>query len=98
MRSMKHALHAAAGLAIIAVSIAIWGVSRPAALEGNNRERVLNAYANLPLAFVENRGQADSRVRFYGQGPRYNSQRFERSVCTVMTKDCPLGLWDSEAC
>lgn len=41
MRSMKHALHAAAGLAIVAVSIAIWGVSRPAALEGNNRERVL---------------------------------------------------------
>jgi len=36
-----------------------------------NRDRVLNAYANLPVAFVENRGQADRRVRYFAQGSRY---------------------------
>jgi beta-propeller repeat-containing protein len=30
----------------------------------------LRAFSNLPLAFVENRGQTDSRVRFYAQGNR----------------------------
>src|SRR6185295_18192420 len=32
---------------------------------------LVRAYASLPLAFVENRGQTDARVRFYAQGPRY---------------------------
>ena len=36
-----------------------------------SREQVLKAYATLPLAFVENRGQTDARVRYYAQGPRY---------------------------
>ena len=35
------------------------------------REQVLKAYASLPLAFVENRGQADARARYSAQGPRY---------------------------
>ena len=48
------------------------GQSSPAAAahEGQ-REQVLNAYAKLPLAFVENRGQMDARVRYYAEGPRY---------------------------
>jgi hypothetical protein len=29
-------------------------------------------YTNLPVAFVENRGQIDPRVRYYAQGPRYS--------------------------
>ncbi len=41
-----------------------------AALNGSH-EQLLNAYANLPVAFVENRGQIDERVRYYAQGPRY---------------------------
>src|SRR5262249_26050289 len=36
----------------------------PAAMD----ERLLRAYAKLPAAFVENRGQTDSRVRYYAQG------------------------------
>ena len=32
--------------------------------------KVLDAYAKLPLAFVENRGQTDPRVRYYAQGNR----------------------------
>src|SRR5262249_51946884 len=39
-------------------------------LEGS-RKQVLQAYANLPLAFVENRGTPDTRVRYYGRGSRY---------------------------
>ena len=38
--------------------------------QGSN-EQVLKAYANLPLTFVENRGQTDARVRYYTQGPHY---------------------------
>src|SRR5207248_10976390 len=29
------------------------------------------ALAKLPIAFVENRGQTDARVRYYAQGSRY---------------------------
>jgi hypothetical protein len=36
-----------------------------------SRDQVLNAYAKLPVTFVENRGQTDKRVRYYAQGPRY---------------------------
>ena len=71
MRSVSHAVHAATGLGIVVVAIAVCGIGRTTALAGSNREQVLNAYANLPPAFVENRGQVDSRVKFYAQGPRY---------------------------
>src|SRR5688572_20926209 len=45
-------------------------VAATAAWEAN-REQALNAHANLPLTFVENRGQTDRRVRYYAQGARY---------------------------
>ena len=38
--------------------------------QGSN-EQALKSYANLPLTFVENRGQTDARVRYYANGPRY---------------------------
>ena len=34
-------------------------------------EDAWRAYSKLPIAFVENRGQTDSRVRYYAQGKRY---------------------------
>ncbi len=43
----------------------------PVAPPRSSREQVLQAYANLPLRFVENRGQTDARVRYHAQGPRY---------------------------
>jgi hypothetical protein len=58
MRSIKHLVAAAVGL--VAATIVVQTGSPVAALEGN-RERVLNAYSRLPLAFVGNRGQTDSR-------------------------------------
>ena len=36
--------------------------------DGNAQERILDRYASLPVAFVENRGQAHARVRYYAQG------------------------------
>ena len=36
-----------------------------------SQARVLDAYASLPLSFVENRGQTDGRVRYFAQGARY---------------------------
>ena len=33
--------------------------------------QLLSVYAKLPIAFVENRGQLEPRVRYYAQGPRY---------------------------
>lgn len=35
------------------------------------RSRLVEAYGRLPLHFEENRGQADSRVRFLSRGPGY---------------------------
>jgi len=68
MRSVKHLAAAAVGL--LAATIVVQTGSPVAALEGN-RERILNAYSRLPLAFVETRGPADSRVWFYAQASRY---------------------------
>ena len=45
------------------------GPAATASAEG--RAQALRAYGRLPLAFVENRGQTDARVRYYAQGSRY---------------------------
>src|SRR5262245_24489704 len=49
-------------------------IALPFAVGSNNRVAAAglsHAYAKLPVAFVENRGQVDSRVRYYAQGERY---------------------------
>src|SRR5262249_7770230 len=33
--------------------------------------RVLDEYAKLPVAFIENAGQVDARVRYYARGNRF---------------------------
>src|SRR5437867_2393038 len=47
------------------------GAVPTAAALNNKYEQVLSAYAKLPVAFVENRGQIDSRVQYYAQGNGY---------------------------
>src|SRR5437870_4048506 len=37
----------------------------------NEHDQRLEAYAKLPLAFVENQGQTDARVRYFAQGSHY---------------------------
>jgi hypothetical protein len=34
-------------------------------------QQAAKAYANLPVSFVENRGQTDAQVRYYAQGDRF---------------------------
>src|SRR5438046_10311161 len=46
-------------------------VSETTVAAHGRREQIQNAYANLPLAFVENQGQPETRVRKYTQGSRY---------------------------
>ena len=63
---------------VVAIAIPLWASGRiaprtvpPVASRAESAEQMLNAYANLPLAFVENRGQVDARVGYYAQGSRY---------------------------
>ena len=64
------AASASGGAAVPLPNVAV-PVAPTAAAPNGSHEQLLNAYANLPVAFVENRGQIDARVRFYAQGPRY---------------------------
>jgi hypothetical protein len=79
MRSNKHLASATAAVATIAAAFALWTGSPVSAVEPaapsaaaatGAADHVLDAYAKLPLAFVENRGQTDARVRYYAQGNR----------------------------
>src|SRR5215831_5003675 len=67
MSMVKLGTIVSAGLALTVVSVGI----RSDLGSANPRRRALDAYARLPLAFVENRGQQDDRVRYYAHGNRY---------------------------
>ena len=76
MSASKYVGRLAGAAGVLAVALATWTLgpgAKPATLGAapDRHTLALNAFANLPLAFVENHGQADSRVRFYAQGPRY---------------------------
>jgi hypothetical protein len=47
------------------------GEPEAAALDEGSHKQALESYADLPLTFVENRGQTDERVRYHAQGPDY---------------------------
>jgi Beta-propeller repeat len=76
MRIVRQFGPAVAGLAIIVV---VTSLSAPGTLRASGtrlhaesrREQVLDQYAGLQSAFVENRGQIDARVRYYAHGARY---------------------------
>ena len=71
--------------ATLAIAMATW-TNEPGAVP-DRRAEILAAYANLPVAFVENRGQADSRVRFYAQGPRYAFHFMRDAALLTFTED-----------
>ena len=76
MIASKHVIRVSVAVGALAIALVSWtsgsGANiRPVRAEAESHTQVLNAYSNLPLAFVENHGQTDSRVRFYAQGPRY---------------------------
>ena len=45
-----------------------------------------NDYAKLPVAFVENVGQADPSVRYYAQGSRFGFYLTQKEVVLALTK------------
>jgi len=59
-----------------------------AALDERGRE-ALAAYGRLPLSFVENRGQADGRVRYQAQGPRYTFHFTRSQIALSFLKQAP---------
>ena len=60
-------------VAVIAAALAAAEAGGSAAARPQRAAAPIEAHApaNLPLMFVENRGRADARVRFYAQGARY---------------------------
>ena len=84
MRRGKRALRAIAGSAIAALAVAsaittvqtvapeggatAYGAQAPRPTQPAGAER---AFAAMPLAFVQNQGQTDARVRYYALGNRY---------------------------
>lgn len=75
MRSTSHVACTTIALTFLALSFPFLNVSRPSAAPAPasppTHERLLSAYAQLPVAFVENRGQTDARVRYYARGDRF---------------------------
>jgi beta-propeller repeat-containing protein len=51
-----------------------------------NERRALDDYAKLPVAFIENAGQVDTRVRYYAQGNRFGFYFTQTEVVVVLTK------------
>ena len=77
MRGFRFAA-AAAVLSIAAFTLTVGMVGAPSPrlstaerTTTQSREEAAGAYAKLPVAFVENRGQIDAGVRYYAQGDHY---------------------------
>jgi hypothetical protein len=102
MRRLKRAPRAIAGLmtATIAIASAItavgaigpegggtaYGAPAPKATHAVAPQR---AFAAMPLAFVENLGQTDSRVRYYALGNHYAFFATRDELMLSLTKDKP---------
>lgn len=80
-------------IALTAFAIASLSDVHPAAVRAGTegRESILRAYANLPLAFVENRGQTDGRVHYYAHGPGYAFQ-FTRDAAVLSLTEGTRGI------
>jgi hypothetical protein len=89
LMTTNHVMQTAVGLAAIALGLAGWTAwsTVAAGTAGASRPDVMAAFANLPPAFVENRGQADARVRYYAQGPRYAFHLTRDAAMLSFTED-----------
>ncbi|MCF8142533.1 MAG: SBBP repeat-containing protein [Deltaproteobacteria bacterium] len=61
----KLGLNLLPAIVLFLFSVSFLWFSGAAASGKADRESILEAYGNLPLHFIENKGQLDSRVRFY---------------------------------
>src|SRR5471032_2762093 len=96
MRSLKLLLTTGAlGLATpslaIGAVVSSYGPATPAPTE--QQQSATNAYAKLPVSFVENRCQTDKSVRYYAQGNGYGFYMTPSQVTLSFTKqDSPDGV------
>ena len=66
---------------------------RPPTAGGGGAERAAAAaYAGLPLTFVENRGQAGSRVRLHAQGAGHAVQLTRKAIAHTLQRDSGDGV------
>jgi hypothetical protein len=92
MRSKKPILAQTAGLAILTLGLAVANgrapsaAPRPSSVDGQ-QQQILDAYARLPVSFVENRGQMDPRVRYYAQGNRFGFYLTSDQVTLAFAND-----------
>ena len=72
---------------VIAIGKSPASAAGPAAPASADREeRVRSDYAKLPVAFVENVGQADPPARYYAQGSRFAFYLTQKEVVIALTK------------
>ena len=95
MRSSTQGVSAAA-FAVIAAA-AMWTGSSASATSSEKAPaggagRAVDAYAKLPLAFVENRGQTDARVRYYAEGSRRAVYLTRDEIVLSLEKEKTRGL------
>ncbi|MDX6630120.1 MAG: hypothetical protein QOH00_2366 [Gaiellales bacterium] len=102
MQGVKRAVRASAGLAITSLAIALavttvqtvgpdggataYGAPAPKPKKLLGAER---AFAAMPLAFVQNQGQTDARVRYYALGNHYAFYATSDELMLALRKDRP---------
>ena len=71
MRSHSHAAYTKIVITIFALAFPFTNATRPIAAPRAAQPSLSHADITLPVAFVENRGQSDPRVRYYARGHRF---------------------------
>jgi len=87
MRSTGRSLLAAAALATVAVALTLGQTGGSAASNPPTTISPAQAFANLPLTFVENHGQKDTRVRYYAQGARFAFYFTPRDIALTFLRE-----------
>src|SRR5258705_4466173 len=100
MRSTSHVACTTIAFTLLALSFPFSNLSRPLAAPApaapSTHDRLLSAYAQLPVAFVENRGQTDARVRYYARGNGFAFDLMTDGVRLALSRSgasSPVGLW-----
>src|SRR5262249_875722 len=85
MRSTGRGMLAAVALATVAVALTR-GETGSAASNPPASITPAQAFANLPLTFIENSGQRDARIRYYAQGTRFAFYFTPRDIALTFLK------------
>ena len=92
MLNTKRVMRIAAGLAAAAAVVAHQSRDYAAAPRDSvTHQRAWSALGSLPPAFIENRGQADPRIRYYAAGARYTFQLTRDAALLTFLKDPASG-------